>query len=182
MAPRSPWSPSLFVPDLEDDGLCQEILDIQQEGYGRELALAGVEAPPLVDGPEDLRASGERFLACAAPPGSEVALAGALSWVSVGDEVEPLRLMVRRAFARRGVARALFSRMIATAAEEGASRIHLEVAAVNLPARRLYESLGFTPTGQRLVGPGVTLIAMERVPSRRPSPPVRRAPPDKEQP
>ena len=54
------------------------------------------------------------------------------------------------AWRRRGLARALVGRVIAAAGEAGARRITLEVIAENMPARTLYDALGFRPVGELL--------------------------------
>jgi ribosomal protein S18 acetylase RimI-like enzyme len=50
---------------------------------------------------------------------------------------------------RRGVARALIDRAIGWAAERHADEVILWVADRNAAARRLYEQIGFRPTGER---------------------------------
>jgi len=66
-----------------------------------------------------------------------------------GDEAEVLTLAVRPAARRRGLARSLMSRASTRAASLGATRLFLEVAEDNAPARALYASLGFTEAGRR---------------------------------
>ncbi len=63
------------------------------------------------------------------------------------DESEILTLAVARP--RQGMGRALMLTGMAKAQAAGASTIHLEVAADNTPALKLYEALGFTQTGRR---------------------------------
>jgi ribosomal protein S18 acetylase RimI-like enzyme len=50
---------------------------------------------------------------------------------------------------RAGVARSLLRVLLDEAAEEGCARVTLWVRADNLPAQRLFASLGFRPTGRR---------------------------------
>jgi [ribosomal protein S18]-alanine N-acetyltransferase len=58
-------------------------------------------------------------------------------------------IAVRREAQRRGVGRALLEALLAYAAERGARRVMLEVAADNAPAQRLYAAYGFQPVGLR---------------------------------
>jgi ribosomal protein S18 acetylase RimI-like enzyme len=53
--------------------------------------------------------------------------------------------MTRKRDQRRGLAAALILRSAAALIEKGYARLALVVAADNLPARRLYEKLGFHP-------------------------------------
>jgi ribosomal-protein-alanine N-acetyltransferase len=50
---------------------------------------------------------------------------------------------------RQGVARAILTEFLLTAAGRGAAQVHLEVAADNAPARALYAAFGFAETGRR---------------------------------
>jgi ribosomal protein S18 acetylase RimI-like enzyme len=52
-------------------------------------------------------------------------------------------------YRRRGVARALVDQAVRWAAERQAREVILWVADQNTAARRLYEQLGFRPTGER---------------------------------
>jgi len=52
-------------------------------------------------------------------------------------------------FRRRGVAKLLLGRVLGQAKEQSIDRVTLEVRKSNLPAQRLYESIGFVITGLR---------------------------------
>ena len=65
------------------------------------------------------------------------------------ETAEILTLCVAPAARRQGIARLLLEDLIRRALLLGARSISLEVAPNNQPARRLYESLGFTPAGRR---------------------------------
>jgi ribosomal protein S18 acetylase RimI-like enzyme len=60
----------------------------------------------------------------------------------VGMWVDPQRR-------RRGVAQALVEQAVCWAEERQAREVILWVADHNIPARRLYERIGFRPTGER---------------------------------
>lgn len=66
-----------------------------------------------------------------------------------GDTAEILTLGVAPSARREGIARTLLDDLAARARAAGAMQITLEVAADNLPARRLYERGGFSETGRR---------------------------------
>jgi ribosomal protein S18 acetylase RimI-like enzyme len=55
------------------------------------------------------------------------------------------QLAVRPDVRRRGLAARLVRDVVAAATEDGRPELTLQMATTNLPARRLYESLGFTP-------------------------------------
>jgi len=65
----------------------------------------------------------------------------------VADEAEIITLGVTAR--RQGIGRDLMAAAIARAGERLVVKLHLEVAASNEPARRLYEGLGFTISGRR---------------------------------
>ena len=69
-------------------------------------------------------------------------------WLSF-EEGEIMNVAVREDFRRRGYAAGLLRALMQKAAECGASRFLLEVREGNLPAIRLYESLGFQKAGIR---------------------------------
>ncbi len=68
---------------------------------------------------------------------------------TAADEAEILTLAVAPAYRGRGLGRALMRAAAARAAEAGASALFLEVDVENIPARRLYEALGFAEVGRR---------------------------------
>jgi ribosomal protein S18 acetylase RimI-like enzyme len=72
---------------------------------------------------------------------------------------------------RRGVAQALVERAVRWAQERQADEVILWVADHNLPARRLYERVGFQPTGDRQPSPSNPALSesLLRLPLRRPT-------------
>ena len=68
---------------------------------------------------------------------------------TVADEAEILTLAVRPSARRRGLGGRLVRAATGRAADCGATRMFLEVAEDNGPARALYESLGFEAAGRR---------------------------------
>lgn len=67
----------------------------------------------------------------------------------VADEAEILTLAVRPFARRQGIAARLTRQAAAVALSQGATRLFLEVAEDNVPARALYAALGFEPAGRR---------------------------------
>ena len=65
------------------------------------------------------------------------------------DEAEILTLAVSPDYRCHGLGRALMQAAAKRAAEGGATALFLEVDAGNIPARRLYEALGFAEVGRR---------------------------------
>jgi ribosomal-protein-alanine N-acetyltransferase len=69
-------------------------------------------------------------------------------WIVV-DELHINTIAVAGGFRRRGLGRALMRHVLADMEAEGIRRATLEVRQSNEPARRLYETLGFTLAGIR---------------------------------
>jgi [ribosomal protein S18]-alanine N-acetyltransferase len=67
----------------------------------------------------------------------------------VHDELHINTIAVDATVRRQGIATALMKHLLADAARLGAHRTYLEVRRSNLPAQRLYESLGFTVAAVR---------------------------------
>ena len=82
----------------------------------------------------------------ASPDGVLVGYCGV--WLSF-EEGEIMNVAVRKDFRRKGYAGKLLKELLARASQRGVSRFILEVREGNLPARRLYESLGFQEAGIR---------------------------------
>jgi ribosomal-protein-alanine N-acetyltransferase len=84
-------------------------------------------------------------------PGTSAVLAdGGFAVIrTVLDEAELLTLAVAPAARRQGLGRRLLDAAMRQARSEGADTVHLEVAASNAPALRLYEQAGFERSGLR---------------------------------
>ena len=67
----------------------------------------------------------------------------------VADECEVLAIATDPDHQRQGIASQLLEGLIATASQRDATRIFLEVAAQNTPARAFYKAKGFAPVGLR---------------------------------
>ena len=78
-------------------------------------------------------------------------LCGFVCAKAVAEEWEIENVVVATEFLRRGIANELVRNLIQRAGNEAASAILLEVRESNLPARGLYEKLGFREVGRRRV-------------------------------
>jgi ribosomal-protein-alanine N-acetyltransferase len=94
----------------------------------------------------ELEARGAQLLLARDAGGRPVAYAG---YRVDRDEASLLNLATHPAHRRRGYARALLERVVASAGPQGARLIRLEVRRSNTAAIRLYERLGFRVLGRR---------------------------------
>ncbi len=76
-------------------------------------------------------------------------VAGYIGAQTVLGESDMMNLAVDPSYRRQGVARALVTTLIASLRQAGSRSIVLEVRESNLPAGKLYESLGFAQVGLR---------------------------------
>lgn len=124
------------------------LLRIQQRAYAVEAALIGDDRiPPLHESIEELRSVDLDWLIAA---DDDSGIVGALAFTLDGDTVDIDRLVVDPDHHRRGIGRALV-----VAAVQRTGRAVVSTGRDNLPARRLYEGLGFGHVGDREVAPGL---------------------------
>lgn len=69
---------------------------------------------------------------------------------AASDEVELLLIVVDSGLRGRGIGRLLIEKVTNDARIRGATEMYLEVRENNVPARRLYQSLGFIDVGRRV--------------------------------
>lgn len=77
------------------------------------------------------------------------ALAGFVLGQIAADEAEILSIGVAPEWQRRGIARSMVEGLVRAARRAEVKRLFLEVAADNVPAMKLYDSLDFVPAGSR---------------------------------
>lgn len=77
------------------------------------------------------------------------AIAGYVLAFAAADEAEVLALCVAQEHRGKGLAQALLRDLARELTAGHIVRLHLEVRASNLPARRLYARIGFIETGRR---------------------------------
>jgi ribosomal protein S18 acetylase RimI-like enzyme len=81
--------------------------------------------------------------------GADIGLARIFAEAEPPGRTHLVSMWVDPGHRRRGVARALIDRAVQWAAERHAEEVILWVADGNAAARRLYEGMGFRPTGER---------------------------------
>ena len=91
----------------------------------------------------------DRIVIAASDDSGGVALCGFLIARCLPDEWEIENVVVGAEHRRRGVARTLIQALAEAAKSAGAQTIILEVRESNVPAARLYESIGFIEEGRR---------------------------------
>ncbi|GHO62458.1 hypothetical protein KSC_013500 [Ktedonobacter sp. SOSP1-52] len=143
---------------LQDMTQAQELLEMQRAAYLIEAELIGSFAiPALQEDLETLQNSDEIFYGY----WIDDRLAGAISYKKEGGLLDIYRLVVHPSYFRRGIGKALVS--FVEGVEEGRERIIVSTGARNLPAKRLYEGLGFSEIGEREVIPGLWITLFEKV-------------------
>lgn len=91
---------------------------------------------------------------------------GFAAFTAVADEANLDALSVDEAARRTGAARTLLTSAFAELAQQGCKRVTLEVRVSNVPARCLYETLGFSLLGVRknfYSAPQENALMMERL-------------------
>ena len=139
--------------DLSDPAIAAQVLAIQRAAYAQEAELVGYDAiPPLHETLDELRSQPLEWLGAV----EDGVLAGAMAITGEGRRCDIDRLVVDPARQRRGIGRRLV----------GAVSHHVVVtvstARDNIPAVRLYESLGFHRVGETEVEPGFWTVQFER--------------------
>ena len=127
--------------------------------------LAALHGQCFFDHPRPWSAAEFRALLDSAPNFLLTERGGFLLGRCIADEAELLTLAVDPALRRQGIARRLLARFAATSEERGAHLAHLEVAADNAAALRLYAGDGWEICGCRrnYYAPGRDAVLMRRV-------------------
>ncbi|MEV0594071.1 GNAT family N-acetyltransferase [Nonomuraea cavernae] len=136
-----------------DSSLGEELLTLQRAAYAVEAEIIGDERiPPLHESLDELRSKPLRWLGAVNDDGR---LVGAVAWAETAREVDVDRLVVHPGAHRRGVGRALVKEVMSRA---GGRAITVSTGRANLPARTLYERLGFALRGEDEVLPGLWVV------------------------
>ncbi|NUW45185.1 GNAT family N-acetyltransferase [Nonomuraea rhodomycinica] len=146
----------MHISDISphSDPFGQELLDLQHAAYAVEAELIGDDRiPPLHETLDALRAEPLAWLGAFDEDG---ALVGAVAWEESPDEIDVNRLIVHPGAHRRGIGRALVEQVMARAAGR---RVIVSTGRDNVPARSLYERLGFESRGEREVIPGLWIAS-----------------------
>lgn len=129
--------------------LARKLLEIQHAAYAVEATLIGdARIPALYEDVDALRSAPLLWLA--AFIGDR--LVGAVGWTETQEEVDIDRLVVAPDVHRRGVGSALVREVVQRA---GKRRTIVSTGRDNVPARTLYEQLGFGHGGDEEVIPGL---------------------------
>lgn len=128
-----------FLVEPMSPGDILDVVRLEEESGLNSLGRAGFE--------RQLARPGSILLVARSAGG--LALVGSLSGWVIADEFQIDNIVVREAARRQGIAGSLMRSGFVAAAELGAEKAILEVRAANLPARRLYQRLGFELVGKR---------------------------------
>jgi [ribosomal protein S18]-alanine N-acetyltransferase len=131
-----------FGPDAWSDAL----IDLELTAPGRVVVVAEEDDP--------------------ADPGDVPLVVGYASAAVIADVADLTRIAVRPLARRQGVARLLLDALLDRAADEGATRMMLEVDEANEPAVELYTWSGFVEVARRrdYYGSGRDAVVMELAP------------------
>ncbi|GAA2362651.1 GNAT family N-acetyltransferase [Nonomuraea africana] len=137
----------MYISDINPG---QTLLDLQRAAYAVEAEIIGDDRiPPLRESLDDLLAQRLLWRGAVDDDGT---LIGAVAWSDTGHEIDIDRLVVDPRAHRRGVGRALVAELLDRA---GGKRVIVATGRDNLPARTLYEKLGFTTVEDVEVIPGL---------------------------
>ncbi|MFI6324063.1 GNAT family N-acetyltransferase [Nonomuraea sp. NPDC050556] len=141
------------IAEISPDG---RLLELQHAAYAVEAKLIGDDRiPPLRENLADLQAKPLAWLGAF----EEVWLAGAVAYTETPEAVDIDRLIVDPAAHRRGIGRALVEEVLARA---GTRKITVATGRENVPARTLYENLGFQKVDDAEPVPGLWITEYSR--------------------
>lgn len=132
-------SPEIVIEPLRSNADLDAVLEVEEASFTNPWTRAMYEAELGNPGVAHFRIARERT-------GRAV---GFCSFWLVLDEIHINNLAVLPEYRSRGIGRAMLLRVLGDARALGASRALLEVRRSNEPARRLYESTGFSVAGIR---------------------------------
>ena len=142
-----------------DGVLAERLLALQQDAYRVEARLIGDDRiPPLSEDVVALRSAPLRWLGAF---DDDDRLVGAVAWSEDERVVDIDRLVVDPAVHRRGTGRDLVRSVLARAGER---RTTVSTGRANVPARTLYERLGFAADGDVEVLPGLWVTRFAHAP------------------
>ncbi|MFM8484226.1 MAG: GNAT family N-acetyltransferase [Actinomycetota bacterium] len=139
--------------DVFDFEVASRVIAIQRESYRVEADLIGFDGiPPLHETADVLANLDPQWLGS----WEDGLLVGIMAWSVQDGHCEIDRLAVHPGFFRRGHGRTLVSSLLHH------RLVTVSTGTMNIPARRLYESLGFVPMNEREIAPGVTSTGFRR--------------------
>jgi ribosomal protein S18 acetylase RimI-like enzyme len=144
--------------NVKDPEMAKKILEVQIPSYQVEAELINFYGiPQLKDTVETLMRCGEIFYGYFI----QGELAGAIAFKKEGTLLDIHRLVVHPDHFRKGIGRELVNHVLEQ--ERDAKRFLVRTGTKNIPARKLYEKLGFMEIGEQEAGPGVSLTLFEKV-------------------
>ena len=154
----------------QDPAVAQQIHAVWAQAYAQEARLLGLpDFPPLQRTVAELQADGDAYLGVRVSGTLSSAMSSAmtsplLGALAFGPDPEGGQLLVSvlvvaPAAQRQGVAQALLKHLLGLA---GPWPVAVATAQANLPALRLYESLGFVAYRRGIVGPDALAIVKLR--------------------
>lgn len=136
-----------------DFEVASRVIAIQRDSYRVEADLIGFDGiPPLHETADVLANLDPQWLGS----WEDGLLVGIMAWSVQDGHCEIDRLAVHPTSFRRGHGRALVSSLLHH------RLVTVSTGTMNIPARRLYESLGFVPINEREIAPGVTSTGFRR--------------------
>ncbi len=127
-----------FLIAEADDGMLDAIMKIEQTSFTCPWSANSFE--------EAMRAEPVRVLSALDADGT---VCGFACLQMIDEEAEILNIAVGPAVRRGGIGRMLIDAMLSLARDNGVRNVYLEVRRSNVPAIRLYESVGFQLIGTR---------------------------------
>lgn len=142
---------------ITDPRAASQILELQKLSYRVEANLIGSDAiPALHENLEQLQHCGEAFYGFF----EEQILCGAISFKLERQTLDIHRVMVHPNHFRKGIAQQLLEFVLKL--EFNAERCIVQTGALNTPAIRLYQKLGFTALEQREVAPDLWVCVLKK--------------------
>lgn len=139
--------------DISDAHVAARVVAIQRDAYRVEAELIGFDGiPPLHETVEDLFTLDLHWMGS----WEDRVLVAIIAWSTNADVCEIDRLAVHPDHFRRGHGRALVASLLSL------PTVVVSTGTKNTPACQLYESLGFVPSGQREIAPGVSVTEFRR--------------------
>jgi ribosomal protein S18 acetylase RimI-like enzyme len=143
--------------NIRQPDMAGQIHALQQAAYTIESQLIGYpDLPPLRETRADLQHSEEQFLIYR----EEGQIAGAVSYLRLGDTLDICRLVVSPAYFRRGVAGKLLEAV--ETGEPGIRQITVSTAEKNLPAVTLYQKHGYQVARRTVLADGLVLVELRK--------------------
>jgi ribosomal protein S18 acetylase RimI-like enzyme len=144
--------------NIQDTWVAEQIWRLQHIAYYVEASLIGMkELPPLTDTISALQNSGELFYGTI----MDEEVIAALACKQDEETMMIRRLMVHPSYFRQGVASALLSFVESIAF--GVRMFTVETVTANIPAVRLYESLGYSAYSEHETPYGIQLTEFRKI-------------------